>query len=52
MLSPRLDSLGVRPLETEDADEVHALLEANRSHLARWLPWAPVQPRDPRTSRC
>jgi ribosomal-protein-serine acetyltransferase len=46
MLSPRLDSLGVRPLETEDAEELHALLEANRSHLARWLPWAAGQERD------
>jgi ribosomal-protein-serine acetyltransferase len=43
MLSPRLDSLGVRPLETEDAAELHALIEANRSHLARWLPWAAGQ---------
>jgi ribosomal-protein-serine acetyltransferase len=46
MLSPRLDSLGVRPLEPEDAEELHALLEANRSHLARWLPWAAGQERD------
>lgn len=43
MLSPRLDSLGVRPLETEDATELHALIEANRPHLARWLPWAAGQ---------
>ena len=46
MLSPRLDSLGVRPLETEDAAELHALVEANRAHLARWLPWAAGQDRD------
>ncbi|MDX6635760.1 MAG: ribosomal-protein-serine acetyltransferase [Solirubrobacterales bacterium] len=46
MLSPRLDSLGVRPLETEDAEELHALIEANRSHLARWLPWAAGQNRE------
>lgn len=46
MLSPRLDSLGVRPLETEDATELHALIEANRSHLARWLPWAAGQSLD------
>jgi len=46
MLSPRLDSLGVRPLETEDATELHALIEANREHLARWLPWAAGQDRN------
>lgn len=46
MLSPRLDSLGVRPLETEDAAELHALVEANRAHLARWMPWAAEQDRD------
>jgi ribosomal-protein-serine acetyltransferase len=43
MLSPRLDSLGVRPLETEDAAELHALIEANRAHLRPWLPWAAGQ---------
>src|SRR5215207_1376239 len=32
MLSPNLDSLGVRALE-----------EANRDHLARWMPWAAGQ---------
>jgi len=46
MLSPRLDSLGVRPLESEDAAELHALVEANRAHLARWMPWAAEQDRD------
>jgi len=46
MLSPRLDSLGVRPLETEDAAELHALIERNREHLARWLPWAAGQDLD------
>jgi RimJ/RimL family protein N-acetyltransferase len=46
MLSPRLDSLGVRPLEPEDATELHALVEANRAHLARWMPWAAEQDRD------
>ncbi len=46
MLSPRLDSLGVRPLETGDASELHALIELNRTHLARWLPWAAGQDRD------
>jgi ribosomal-protein-serine acetyltransferase len=46
MLSPRLDSLGVRPLETEDGAELHALVEANRAHLAHWLPWAAGQARE------
>jgi ribosomal-protein-serine acetyltransferase len=46
MLSPRLDSLGVRPLEIEDAAELHALIERNREHLARWLPWAAGQDLD------
>jgi ribosomal-protein-serine acetyltransferase len=46
MLSPRLDSLGVRPLETEDAAELHRLVEVNRTHLARWMPWAAGQDRD------
>jgi len=43
MLSPKLDSLGVRPLEEADASELHALVEANRDHLARWMPWAAGQ---------
>lgn len=43
MLSPRLDSLGVRPLEVEDAAELYALIAANREHLARWMPWAAGQ---------
>ncbi len=46
MLSPRLDSLGVRPLQTEDVAELHALIERNREHLARWLPWAAGQDLD------
>ncbi len=46
MLSPRLDSLGVRPLEIEDADELQALVERNREHLARWMPWAAGQDRE------
>jgi ribosomal-protein-serine acetyltransferase len=33
----------LRPLERSDAGELHALIEANRSHLARWLPWASGQ---------
>ncbi|HEU5252167.1 MAG TPA: GNAT family protein [Solirubrobacterales bacterium] len=43
MLSPKLDALGVRPLEAVDAAELNALIEANRDHLARWLPWAAGQ---------
>jgi ribosomal-protein-serine acetyltransferase len=43
MLSPRLDSLGVRPLEAEDAPELYVVVEANRDHLARWMPWAAGQ---------
>lgn len=43
MLSPRLASLGVRPLASEDAAPLHALIEANRDHLAQWLPWAAGQ---------
>lgn len=40
MLSPRLEELGVRPLEATDAEELYAVIEANRDHLARWMPWA------------
>lgn len=43
MLSPGLDRLGVRPLEAGDAAELYALVEANREHLARWMPWAAEQ---------
>jgi ribosomal-protein-serine acetyltransferase len=42
MLSPQLDSLGIRPLEADDADELHALIEANPD-LAEWMPWAAEQ---------
>jgi ribosomal-protein-serine acetyltransferase len=43
LLAPRLDSLGVSPLEAADAPELYALIEANREHLARWMPWAAGQ---------
>lgn len=43
MLSPKLDALGVRPLEAADAAELYAVVEANRDHLARWMPWAAGQ---------
>jgi ribosomal-protein-serine acetyltransferase len=38
--------LVLRPLEESDADELHALIEANRAHLARWMPWAADERRD------
>ena len=43
MLSQTLNSLGVRPLEDEDAAELYAVIEASRDHLARWMPWAAGQ---------
>lgn len=43
MLSPELDALGVRPLEAADAAELYAVVETNRAHLARWMPWAADQ---------
>ncbi|MGN6816336.1 MAG: GNAT family N-acetyltransferase [Solirubrobacterales bacterium] len=43
MLSPKLESLGVRPLEAADAAELYAVVEANRDHLGRWMPWAADQ---------
>jgi len=43
MLSHQLDSVGVRALASEDAPELQSLIEANREHLARWLPWAAGQ---------
>lgn len=43
MLSPRLATLGVRPLEIDDAAQLHALVERNHEHLARWMPWAAGQ---------
>lgn len=33
----------LRLLTDADADELHGLIEANRSHLAAWLPWAAEQ---------
>jgi ribosomal-protein-serine acetyltransferase len=37
------DSSHLRLLEETDATELHALIEANRTQLARWLPWAAGQ---------
>jgi ribosomal-protein-serine acetyltransferase len=39
----RLEPAGLRPLRVADAAELHALIEANREHLADWLPWAAEQ---------
>jgi ribosomal-protein-serine acetyltransferase len=36
----------LRLLEESDAEELHALIEANRDHLSRWLPWAAYQTRE------
>lgn len=36
----------LRLLEETDVDELHALIEANRAYLARWMPWAPGQRRE------
>ena len=33
----------LRLLEDADADELHALIEANRAYLSRWLAWAAEQ---------
>jgi ribosomal-protein-serine acetyltransferase len=33
----------LRPLEEADADELYRLVEANRSYLARWMPWAAAE---------
>jgi ribosomal-protein-serine acetyltransferase len=37
------DTAHLRLLQESDAMELHALIEANREHLARWLPWAAAQ---------
>lgn len=37
------DAIKLRLLEETDAEELHALIEANRAQLARWLPWAEGQ---------
>jgi ribosomal-protein-serine acetyltransferase len=39
-LAPELE---LRLLEDSDAEELYALVEANRGHLAPWLPWAAAQ---------
>jgi ribosomal-protein-serine acetyltransferase len=42
-LSPRLTELGARPVEAADAAELYALIDANRTYLVQWLPWAAEQ---------
>jgi ribosomal-protein-serine acetyltransferase len=36
----------LRPFEQADAEELHALIEADRERLAPWLPWAAGQDRE------
>jgi len=33
----------LRLLEESDAEELYAVVEANRDYLARWMPWATGQ---------
>lgn len=40
------DDAHLRLLDEADAEELHALIEANRAGLARWLPWAAGQTLD------
>ena len=40
------DTRELRVLEDSDAPELYAVIEANRAHLAQWLPWAPGQTLD------
>jgi len=37
------DDCDLRSLEESDAQELYALVDANRSYLAEWLPWAAGQ---------
>lgn len=36
-------SARLRPLSEADADELYAVIDANREYLARWMPWAEAQ---------
>jgi len=38
-----VDGRWLRLLQEPDAPELHAVIEANRAHLARWMPWAAGQ---------
>lgn len=37
------DGLSLRLLSPADAEELHAAIDANRDHLAAWMPWAAGQ---------
>lgn len=37
------DDAWLRPLAVSDAEDLHALVAANRDHLSAWLPWAAPQ---------
>ena len=39
------DAVRLRQLEDGDADELYALVDANRAYLAPWMPWAEGQTR-------
>src|SRR5579875_2906893 len=44
MLSHQLmPGVALRLPEESDAEELYALIDANRDHLGRWMPWAPGQ---------
>jgi ribosomal-protein-serine acetyltransferase len=36
----------LRLFEESDADELHAVVAANRKYLSQWMPWAPKQTRE------
>jgi ribosomal-protein-serine acetyltransferase len=36
------DGCQVRRIEDSDAEELAALVDANRAYLSRWMPWAPA----------
>lgn len=40
------DRRALRLLEESDAEDLYALIERDRDHLARWLPWAGTQTLD------
>lgn len=46
MRLPLSGTTHLRLLDEADAAELHALIEANRARLARWLPWAAGQTRE------
>lgn len=42
-LPAQLKRAGLRLLRESDAPELHALVEANRAYLAKWMPWPAEQ---------